>query len=57
MQGNHGLIANGAGSKFAIMTSLVRAVMVNCDQAQGCLLGNLGWNFYESWTKKCQNLV
>jgi len=57
MQGNHGLIGNDAGSKFATMTSLAKVVMVKCDQARGHILRNLGWNFYESRTKKCQNLV
>jgi hypothetical protein len=42
MQGNHGLIGNDAGSKFAIMTSLAKAVMVKCDQARGHILRNLG---------------
>jgi hypothetical protein len=42
MQGNHGLIENDAVSKFALMTSLVRTVMVKCDQAWGHILRNLG---------------
>jgi hypothetical protein len=42
MQGNHGLIGNDAGSKFATMTSLAKAVMVKCDQARGHILKNLG---------------
>jgi len=41
MQGNHGLIGNDAGSKFATMTSLAKASMVKCDQALGYILGNL----------------
>ena len=41
MLGNNGLIGNDAGSKFAKMTSLVKAVMVKCDQAQGIFWGIL----------------
>jgi hypothetical protein len=42
MQCNHGVIENGAGLKFATMTSLAKAIMVKCDQVLGCILGNLG---------------
>ena len=57
MQDNHGLIGNDAESKFAIMTSLVKSVMVKCVWALRCFLGTRGWNLYESWIKKCQNLL
>jgi hypothetical protein len=42
MRCNHGAIVNGAGFRFATMTSLAKASMEKCDQALGYILGNLG---------------
>jgi len=42
MRCNHGAIVDGAGLKFATMTSLAKASMIKCDQALGYILGNLG---------------